>query len=409
MKQIFLLLTVMFGAWAVAAPKIEVPVTWVARQSLALAAQGNGQAGQMFVKTLKNDLARSGWYRMTTGNAQVNVTGSVAGDAGANEALAVAWPGKRFAWNRGAGSLAQARQHAHELADTIVSSTTGEVGIAQSKFALVCKTGRAKNGVAREDLYVCDYDGHNLRRLTHDNAPIVGPRWSADGSKIYFTSYRLGFAAVFVAEVATGRVTRLANFRGLNTGAVPSPTNPNMIAIILSHQGNPELYTMDVRTKHLTRLTKTKLAAEASPCWSPDGKQICYVSDATGSPQLYIVDVATKRTRRLTLKGGENVQPDWGKQGIVFATKRGAPYRIAMIDPNVGEPSLRFLTPVNDQYESPSWAANGRHVVAARTLGRQSSIWVIDAAEKGEKPYQPFSGGNAQWLNPAWSKSTPNQ
>ncbi len=406
MKRFFSLVLVLLGSFAVANTVIDVDVSRVARQSLSLNADAQGAGGQLFLKTLKNDLARSGWYRLTTANAQVKVTGSVSGASGASEALAVAWPGKRFAWNRAAGSDAQVRQHAHELADTIVEATTGETGIAQTQFALVCKTGRGKNGVAMEDLYVCDYDGHNSRRLTRDNAPIVGPRWSADGKKIYFTSYRLGFAAVFVADVTTGAVTRLANFKGLNTGAVPSPTDPNTIAIILSHQGNPELYLMNVQTKHLTRLTQTKLAAEASPCWSPDGKRICYVSDQTGSPQLYIVNVATKQSRRLTLKGGENVQPDWGKNGIVFATKRGAPYRLAVMDPDAGERSLRFLTPVNDQYESPSWAADGRHVVAARTLGRQSSIWVVDAAEKGEKPYQPFSGGNVQWLNPAWSKAS---
>ena len=123
-----------------------------------------------------------------------------------------------------------------------------------------------------------------------------------------------------------------------------------------------------------------------------------------GAPQLYIVDVATKQSRRLTFKGGESVQPDWGKRGIVFATKRGAPYRVAVIDPEKGERSLRYLTPQNEIYESPSWAPDGRHVVAARTQGRQRTLWVLDAEEKGEKPYQPFSGGSTQWLNPAWSK-----
>ncbi len=411
MKQILLgiMCLITMGVMASSA-RVEVDVDWVQKQSLSLAdAKGFGSVGQRFIKTLQNDLYRSGWYRMTTGNAQVKVAGKVSGEGNVSEDLVVSWTGKRFSWVRSATSEERARRHAHELADTIVHATTGETGIAQSKFVMVCKTGARRNGVPVEDLYVCDYDGHNLQRLTTDGAPIVGPRWSADGKKVYFTSYRLGYPAVFVVDVQLKVISKLADFKGLSTGAVPSPTDPNKVAIILSHQGNPELYIMDVRTKHLVRLTKTKLAAEASPCWSPDGKQICYVSDATGSPQLYIVTVATQQSRRLTLKGGENVQPDWGKNGIVFATKRGAPYRIAWIDPERGESSLRFLTPMNDQYESPSWAADGRHIVAARTQGRQSSIWVLDAAEKGEKPYSPFSNGGVQWLNPAWSKVSPQQ
>ncbi len=385
-------------------PVIDVTVQGVARQSLTLSGvTANGAGGQTFLKTLQNDLQRCGWYRLAA-NGQVKVSGSVSGAAGVTEGLSVAWPGKRFAWNRAAVDTNQVRRHAHELADAIVNATTGETGIAQSKFAMVFQSGTRQSGQAIQDLYVCDYDGQNLKRITNDGSPIVGPRWGTDGRTVYFTSYRLGYATVFRADTRTGAVERLANFRGLSTGAVPSPTNPNKLAIILSHQGNPELYVMDVPTKKLTRLTRTTLAAEASPCWSPDGKQICYVSDVSKTPQLYIVDVATAQSRRLTLKGGENVQPDWSKNGIVFATRRGAPYRIAVMDPAVGERSLRYLTPVNEQYESPSWAPDGRHVLAARKQGKTYSVWVLDAAEKGAAPYKPFSSNAGQWLSPAWSR-----
>lgn len=391
-------------AWANSTPVIDVNVQGVARQSLSLTdVAPSGAGGQTFLSTLQNDLQRCGWYRLAP-NGQVKVGGSVAGAAGVTEALSVTWPGKRFAWNRAAVDTDQARRHAHELADAIVNATTGEKGIAQTKFALVHQSGTRQSGQAIQDLYICDYDGQNLKRVTNDGSPIVGPRWGVDGYSVFFTSYRLGYATVFRVDTRTGAVERLANFRGLSTGAVPSPTNPNQLAIILSHQGNPELYVMDIHTKQLQRMTRTPLAAEASPCWSPDGKRICYVSDVSKSPQLYIVDVATAQSRRLTLKGGESVQPDWSKNGIVFATRRGAPYRIAVIDPDAGERSLRFLTPVNEQYESPSWAPDGRHVLAARTQGRQSSIWVLDAAEKGAAPYKPFSSSKGQWLSPAWSR-----
>ena len=327
------------GMCLAAGPVIDVRVEGVARQSLTLRAQGSGAGGAAFVGTLRNDLLRSGRYRLTEGSGQVRVEGTVSGAGETAQDLTVNWPGKRFAWTRGAATAEQSRRHAHELADAIVQATTGERGMAQSRFALVAKTGVRRDGTAIEDLYVCDYDGHNLRRVTRDGAPIVGPRWAANGREIYFTSYRLGYPAVFVADVASGVVRQLAAFRGLSTGAVPSPADPGKVALILSHQGNPELYVMDVATKRLTRLTETKLAAEASPCWSPDGRQICYVSDRSGSPQLYVVDVATKATRRLTLRGGENVQPDWGPNGIVF--RPGARRRI---DPflDAGQRAIRI-------------------------------------------------------------------
>ncbi|MDO5462186.1 MAG: DPP IV N-terminal domain-containing protein [bacterium] len=384
---------------------IDIHSSGAAKQSLSVSSvQASGTTGNSFLSTLRNDLLRAGWYRVTNANAQVNVRGTATGSSATNEALSVHWSGKKFAWNRTAKDALTTRKHAHELADAIVNATTGEKGIAQTRLAIVGQVGRAKDGQAMEDLYVCDYDGYNLKRLTSDSKPIIGPRWSADNRTIYFTSYRLGFAAVYKIDVATGKMERLANFRGLSTGAVPSPTDPNKLAIILSHQGNPELYVMDARTRHLTRLTTTTLAAEASPTWSPDGRQICYVSDEPGTPHLYIVDVQTKQRRRLTMAGGENVQPDWGENGILFATKRGCPYRIALIDPARGESSLRYLTEKNEQFESPSWAPNGRHVVTSRKQGRTSSIWIVDALEKGDVPYQPFNSSQGQWFNPAWSK-----
>ena len=89
---------------AAEAPVIEVNVKGVARQSLSLSGlKATGAAGQTFFKTLQNDLFRSGWYRFAQAG-QVKVTGSVSGASGVTEALAVSWPGKRFAWDRAAVS-----------------------------------------------------------------------------------------------------------------------------------------------------------------------------------------------------------------------------------------------------------------------------------------------------------------
>ena len=135
-------------SFAAEAPVIDVNVKGVARQSLSLSGvNASGAAGQTFYKTLQNDLFRSGWYRFAQAG-QVKVTGSLSGASGVTEALTVAWPGKRFAWNRAAVDTASARRHAHELADAIVNATTGERGIAQSQFAMVYQSGKTRTGQA---------------------------------------------------------------------------------------------------------------------------------------------------------------------------------------------------------------------------------------------------------------------
>ena len=86
----------------------------------------------------------------------------------------------------------------------------------------------------------------------------------------------------------SGERKRVSGFPGLNTGGAISPDGREM-ALILSKDGNPDLYVMNLRNRELTRDHPTPRAAEASPCWSPDGSPDLLVSDGMGSPQIYII------------------------------------------------------------------------------------------------------------------------
>ena len=75
MKRFFgILLAIAAGMAHAAGPVIDVNVSGVLRQSLSMAeVRGEGSAGQAFVSTLRNDLLRCGWYRLTEGRGQVSV------------------------------------------------------------------------------------------------------------------------------------------------------------------------------------------------------------------------------------------------------------------------------------------------------------------------------------------------
>ena len=380
------------GLSAAQPPLISVVKKGAEKDSVSLSGlKATGPNGQLFIRTLTRDIELSGWFKVSaSGGGSVSVNGSVAEAGGGIQSnCRVTGAGKAFNWAKVSMGQAEVRLQAHQLADEMVRLLKGEKGIAQSHIVFVNRRGRNN-----ADLYMCDADGQGMMQITRDNVAAVGPRWSPNGKDIYYTSFLKGYPTITRIAVGGGR-SQLASFRGLNTGAAVSPEG-SRVALILSYQGNPELYTMGLGSGQVRRLTETVHGVEASPCWSPDGRSIVYVSDISKTPQLYIVDVATRQSRRLTYRGSENVNPDWsGKGKIVYATKRGGGYQIAVIDPRTGEGSCELLTQPGD-YEHPSWAPDSRHIVCSN----RSSLYILDTL--GDPAVRLINlAGN--WISPDWS------
>lgn len=375
-------------------PLISVVKKGAEKDTVSLAnLKAGGPNGQVFLRTLARDLELSGWFKLAPSGAggAVSVSGTITeAGGGIQSGCRVAWPGKAFNWAKVSMGPAEVRRQAHQLADEMVRKIAGETGIAQTRIVFVNRRGRNN-----ADLYMCDADGQGVMQITHDNIAAVGPRWAPNGRDIYYTSFMKGYPAVYRLVAGGSERKSLAAFRGLNTGAAISPDG-SRAALILSYQGNPELYVLSLSSGQLDRLTQTVHGAEASPCWSPDGRSIVYVSDVTKAPQLYIVDTGSKQSRRLTYKGIENVNPDWSAKGkIVYATKRGGGYQIAVIDPRVGESACELQGQPGD-YEHPSWAPDGRHVVCSS----RSSLYILDTL--GDPAVRLINiAGN--WMSPDWS------
>jgi len=377
------------------AQEIRVVKASGSKCSLDISAYGAaGANGYVFRQTLTSDLDHCGWFSMVR-PASFNVTGSCHDNDGTltvdcqvqNVLKSNVVLSKNYT-----DTSPNARRLAHKVADDIIMAIKGFRGICSGRIAMV---GTA---TGNKELYICDADGGNLRQITHDKSISLAPRWAPDGSKIVYTSFLKGFADIYMIDIASGKRSVIANSPGINMAGGISPSGGEML-MVLSKDGNPEVYSKSFSSGQLIRLTRTPRAGEASPTWSPDGSQIAYVSDmaGAGSPQLYIMD-RSGTSRRLTSRGKENVDPDWGANNLIaFSSRRSGLYSIYIINPATMEE--RLISPSDANYEDPSWASDGRHLVCTKREGNGTRIYLLDTMGDAPVCLTPYGGS---WSAPSW-------
>lgn len=113
----------------------------------------------------------------------------------------------------------------------------------------------------QSDIFVYDLNKKELQNLTGDIFSESDPRWASDSKSVFFSSDR-------------GRFT--------------DPTKiPENFDIYYHNFRQLDLYSIDVETLRITRLTDWEYSDESSVVNSPDGSEILFVSDKNGITNLF--------------------------------------------------------------------------------------------------------------------------
>jgi TolB protein len=348
--------------------------------SIAIQNLGGGD-GALATKVLQNDLQLSGLFAITPPErASYKVSGSASG--GSLQGTVVDGRGSTVLQKTYSGD---ARRAAHQFSDDIVSTLTGQKGIASSKIAFVAsRTGR-------KEIYIADYDGANVQQLTKDGSISVSPALSPDAKRLAYTGYQSGYADIYMVELATGSRSRIVKFPGTNSGAAFSPDG-GRIACSVSRDGNPELYVVSANGGGARRLTKTR-GVESSPTWSPSGSEIIYSSDERGGPQLYRISASGGSGQLIPTGYAYTTEPSWSPDGkkLAFTVRTGG-FSIGVKDLQSGSTQI-----VAGGGEDPAWGANSRHLV----FSNGSSIILLDTVTGKSVP---VISGLGKVSEPSWSR-----
>lgn len=304
------------------------------------------------------------------------------------------------------GSLRNVRAYAHAFSDEIHRRQRGLEGVAQSQLTFTSdRDSESVLGLVPDrqtkEIYVADYDGANVRRVTTGRTLNVNPAWSPDGRAVAYTSYRSGLPDIVVSHLYEGRLETPAAGNSEAHNFLPSySADGTQMAFMSNRDGNPEIYVMNVDGTGLRRLT-THPAIDASPTWSPVGLQIAFTSDRTGSPQIYVVGVDGTGLRRITFESYCD-RPTWSPSPyneIAYASRTGPGFDIKIVD--LATNDVRQLTFGLGTNESPSYSPNGRHVAFSSTRGSgDKQIWQIGRDGRGLRRVT-HTGNNEM---PSWSR-----
>jgi TolB protein len=275
-----------------------------------------------------------------------------------------------------------------KAADVAVNRTSGLKGWFAGKLAFVGeRTGKT-------EIYTSDVFFGDLVKWTSDGKQVIGPRWSPDGSRIVYTSYRTSFPDIYQIEFASRRISLLASFKGTNSGGRFSPDG-SRLAMVLSGEGNPEVYVGNAQARQLRRLTRSE-SVEASPAWSPDGSRLIFAS-GNPTPQLYVMPAAGGQMTRVNTNISRYcAEPDWSRaepNKIVFTAAVGRGYQTAVHDMATGASKIVTKAPT-DSIE-PVWLADGRHVICTYRAANTRALYVVDTETLKATRLSPAAMGNA--------------
>lgn len=380
------------------------------------------QLSDRFVHTLSRDLELSGYFRILDPHSyiedpqqsgydvgqfnfadwrSINAEFLVKGAAqahGDNVQLTVflfdVYQQRRLMGKNFTGSPSEVARMARRFADAILKAATGIEGPFDSRLAFVSTgAGRFK------EIYTQTIDGQDLTRLTDNPTINLFPSWDKSAHDLLYLSYKSMSPALYLANLAERRETRIDSPRGRIIGGALSPDGRSVAAAI-ENNGSTNLFLLDRSGGEIRELTRTD-GINVSPAFSPDGRTLAFTSDRSGTPQIYVQPIDGGSARRITYSGSYNTTPTISPKGdmIAYQSRNGGRFDIFAIPIGGGQPAK--LTDGVGSNESASWSPDGRYMAFCSTRAGRSHIYILQVETR--KIISPLTEGNGNDSSPAWS------
>ena len=212
----------------------------------------------------------------------------------------------------------------------------------------------------QSDIYLYDFETKQLTNLTNDIFSDMDPSFSADDRTIFFSSERGDFTSPAMLS------------KGFHIWQYESPET--------------DIYSLDIASRMIRRITDQPHGSKLAPVVSPDGKKLLYIADLNGINNLYVQDLDSGKYYPITNSISGLYQPSLSADGskLVFASLNEAGFDIyLMLRPFERKLNVAALEPTEfykQKYQLPR-EEKPREVVSAAassdTVGVRNKIVIV--------------------------------
>ncbi|MEO0414048.1 MAG: M28 family peptidase [Verrucomicrobiota bacterium] len=244
------------------------------------------------------------------------------------------------------------------------------------------------------ELYICDADGSNVKRLTHTDGYDGGPFFNATGSKVCWRRFdRKGMTAeIFTMNTDGSEELQLTTIGAMSWAPYFHPSDEYLIFATNKHGfANFELYLVRADGKgDPVRVTYTD-GFDGLPVFSPDGKQLSWTSkrNAANQSQIYLSKWNHEAARSLLGLDKEASAPQSDLTDISAPT----PETTASITVDDMKAHIEYLA--SPELEGRLTGTKGEHLATAYVANAFKNLGLKMGGDNYESYYQqfPFTAG----------------
>jgi TolB protein len=304
-------------------------------------------------------------------------------------------------------NITNIRKNGHEIANNVYKQIVGKDSIFRSKIVFV--SDRNSHGAKTvKEIYMMDFDGKNVTQLTSHGGIAIGPAMSQDGRYLVYSLIQNTSGKrnnnLYQMDLHTKEAKVISQKEGVNSGAVFMPGGKS-IALTLTVSGNAEIYEMDLDTKNLRKITN-HFSSDVDPSITVDGKLMTFLSDRPGKAMIYTLDPTgeEKSVKRISFVGQFNATPRFSPDGkeIVFSSWLDNSFDLFRIGSDGS--GLSRLTKDFGSNEDPSYSNDGEFIAftSQRVISRVKADQNIYIMDRDGGILGAVTAGFGNCISPRW-------